>query len=85
MLRNLLTCFQAFCFTIIQFYLSQPIVQTLNSTGPLFVFLLDYFINGVIISKKQFMGVFLGIIGVLLTVNGEIILKFLDEGYVNKS
>lgn len=57
-------------FTLAHFYLTQPIVQTINISGFLFVFLLDYFINHVTITKKQFIGVVLGVIGVLLTVNG---------------
>ncbi len=70
MARNFFTCVQAFGYTIVQFYLPQPIVQTLNSTGPLFVFLLDYKLNGIKITQKQIVGILFGMIGVLLTVNG---------------
>ncbi len=74
MLRNLFTCVQAFIYTLVHFYLPQPIVQTLNSTGPLFVFLLDYILNNVKISKNQLIGVILGVCGVILTINGKIII-----------
>jgi drug/metabolite transporter (DMT)-like permease len=57
-------------FTFVQFYLEQPILQTINSCGPIFIFVLDYFMNGVKINYKQFIGVLLAIFGVLLTVNG---------------
>ena len=70
MARNLFTCVQAFGYTIVQFYLPQPIVQTLNSTGPLFVFLLDYKMNGITVTKKQIIGILFGMFGVLLTING---------------
>lgn len=74
MVRNFFTCLQAFGYTIVQFYLPQPIVQTLNSTGPLFVFLLDYQINGITVTKRQFIGILLGVSGVILTVNGQLIM-----------
>ena len=57
-------------YTIAQFYLSQPIIQTIYTTGPLFVFIVDYKINHVKITQKQFYGVMLGVFGVLMTVNG---------------
>ncbi len=76
---------QGVVYAIIQFYLTQPIIQTLNSTGTLFIFLLDYKINGVTITRKQFYGVVLGISGVLLTVNGEIIIRFFNPEYTTTS
>ena len=36
-----------------QFYLPLPIVHTLNGSGPLFVFIVDYFLNGIKINRKQ--------------------------------
>ncbi len=83
--RNLIMALQGVVYAIIQFYLTQPIIQTLNSTGTLFIFLLDYKINGVTITRKQFYGVVLGILGVLLTVNGEIIIRFIKPDYTTTS
>ncbi len=65
-------------FTLAQFYLTQPILLTINTTGFLFVFIVDYIINRVTITKKQLFGVILSVIGVLFTVNGEIIIKKFD-------
>ena len=81
MIRNLIMAVQGVIFIIVQFYLTQPVVQTLGCSGTLFVFILDYFINGITITKKQIYGGILSIVGVLLTVNGEIILKFLYPDY----
>lgn len=80
-LRNIIMIAQGLVYTFIQFYLTQPIIQTLSCTGPLFIFLLDYQINGVTITQKQLYGVILGIAGVLLTVNGELIIRMIDPSY----
>jgi drug/metabolite transporter (DMT)-like permease len=72
-------------FTLAQFYLTQPIVQTINTTGFLFVFVLDYLINHVTITKKQFVGVILEVIGVLFTVNGEFIIKKINPEFQTRS
>lgn len=68
--RTFCVTFQNIMFTMSQFYLPQSIIQTVNTTGFLFVFIVDYFINRVTINRRQFYGVMFGIIGVLLTVNG---------------
>lgn len=68
--RNFCITIQSIIFTLAQFYLSQPIVHTINSTGSIFVFILDYYINHVTITIKQFYGVIFGVFGVLLTING---------------
>lgn len=79
--RNLIMTIQGITYTIVQFYLTQPIIQTLSSTGPLFIFIMDYKINGVEITRKQFFGVVLGTIGVLLTVNGQLLVGILIGDY----
>lgn len=83
--RNFYSTVQAIVYTVAQFYLSQPVVQTMHTTGSLFVFILDYKINHVTITKKQFYGVIFGVCGVLLTVNGELIIRAFDSTYEAKS
>ena len=61
--RNLIMAGQRIVYAFVQFYLAQPIVQTLATIGPLFIFLLDYKTNGIKITTKQFYGVILGIFG----------------------
>lgn len=85
LLRNFIMIIQGLVFTVLQFILTQPIINTINSTGPLFIFLLDYKINGITINQKQVYGVILGVIGVLLTINGEYIIRFIDPSYSTPS
>lgn len=79
--RNLFVTVQSIIYTVAQYYLPQPILQTIHTTGALFVFILDYKINHVTITKKQFYGVMLGVAGVLLTINGELIVRAFDPTY----
>ena len=72
---------QGLVFIWVQFYLTQPIVHTLACSGTLFIFFLDYFINGITITKKQLYGVIIGVFGVLFTVNGEFIMRFFYPDY----
>jgi drug/metabolite transporter (DMT)-like permease len=83
--RNFLVGIQNTMFTLAQFYLSQPIVQTMNTSSILFIFILDYFLNGVTLTKKQFYGVIFGILGVLLTVNGDLIISTINPGFERQS
>jgi|LakMenEpi03Aug12_release.lakeMendotaPanAssembly.Ray.scaffolds.fasta_scaffold1209799_2 drug/metabolite transporter (DMT)-like permease len=52
-----------------QFILPLPIVHTINSSGVIFVFIIDYFINGIQINKRQAIGITIGLIGVLVVGN----------------
>lgn len=84
-MRNFCVTVQSIIFTVAQFYLTQPIIHTINTTGALFIFILDYKINHVTITRKQFYGVMLGVLGVLLTINGELIIKAVDPSYQSES
>ena len=71
----------SFYFLVIsmaQFILPLPAVHTINSSGQILVFVADYFLNGVKINCKQAVGVFVGIIGVLLAGNGRVIMEVMD-------
>jgi drug/metabolite transporter (DMT)-like permease len=84
-IRNLCVTAQSITFTLSQFYLPQSIVQTINTTGYLFVFILDYKINHVTITKKQFYGVIFGVIGVIFTVNGDFVIKKIYPTFESRS
>jgi len=84
-IRNFCVTIQSIVYTVAQYYLPQPILQTIHTTGALFVFIIDYKINHVTITKKQFIGVMLGVVGVLLTINGELIVKAIDPTYESRS
>jgi drug/metabolite transporter (DMT)-like permease len=64
--------------SLAQFILPLPVVHTINCSGYIFIFLVDYFLNGVKINCQQAIGVFLGIVGVLLAGNGRVIMELMD-------
>ena len=64
-----------------QFYLPLPIVHTICGSGPIFVFILDYYLNGVRINLKQLIGIILGLLGLILTVNGRLIILYFDPSF----
>ena len=56
-----------------QFYLPLPVNYTIYFSGPIFVLIMEYYMYGQIITKKQATGVVFAIVGVLLTTNGQLI------------
>ena len=73
--------FYSIIFSISQFVIPLPISHTISCSGVIFVFLIDYFINGVQINRNQCIGIIIGIIGVLMTGNSKIILLYFDSSY----
>lgn len=59
-----------------QFILPLPIVHTIACSGTLFVFLIDYLINGTQINMQQGIGMTIGIFGVSMASNGKLITKY---------
>jgi drug/metabolite transporter (DMT)-like permease len=59
--------------------------NTISISGPLFVFLIDYYINGVTINKKQIVGIALGILGVILAINADYFMSQLNDDYHQES
>ena len=78
MLRNVIMSMNGWVAGFAQFYLPISIVHTLSAGGPIFIFLIDYYLNGVGVSKKQVVGIALGVVGLVLTVNGSFIMILLD-------
>lgn len=76
---------QGIVLAIIQFFLTQPIINTLTNTGPLFIFLLDYKINGITITRSQFWGVIFGVVGVIMTVNGDFVIHLINPEYKTRT
>lgn len=66
----------SFLFSLSQFILPLPIVHTINCSGTLFVFLVDYLLNHVKINIKQVIGIAFGILGAILATNGALITKY---------
>ena len=73
--------YQGWSIALSHFYVPIPIVHTLTGSGPIFVFIVDYYKNGVKINRKQIVGIILGLVGVILIVNGRIIIHFIDPSY----
>lgn len=61
-----------------QFYIPLTVVHTIYSSGPLLVNLLDYFINGAMLTPKQMIGAAIAFVGVLLIANGNLALSYFD-------
>jgi drug/metabolite transporter (DMT)-like permease len=64
-----------------QFILPLPICHTISCSGCLFIFIIDYVLNGTKINSKQALGIFIGISGVLLVANDKIITKWFNPSY----
>ena len=75
-LRNCLIIIHANIFALSQLYLSQPVVQTINCTGPVFTLLADYFQNKVEINKVQGYGIVGVVVGSVLIANHKWISNF---------
>lgn len=54
-----------------QFILPLPIVHTVNVCGIIFVFIIDFYLNGIEIVRQQFYGIIIAIVGVLITANNR--------------
>jgi drug/metabolite transporter (DMT)-like permease len=76
-IRNIFMIIHSLTLAFSFAYLQNPIIYTISNTGPIIVFVLDYFINKISISKKQLYGIVFTVIGLLLTVNSNIIINFL--------
>jgi len=57
-----------------QFYIPLGIFHTLIISGQVFIFLANYFLRGVKITKNQIFGVAISFIGLALIINGRYIL-----------
>jgi drug/metabolite transporter (DMT)-like permease len=81
LIRSSIMVVHGVTFAISQFYLPLPIVHTIGSASPLFVFILDFYMYGITINKKQTLGIVVSLIGTLLTVNGPYMMKIFDATY----
>lgn len=71
--RNVIVALHGFVITIMQFYLPLGMFHTLIISGQIFVFLANYFLKGVKITKNQAIGVGVSFIGLGLIINGRLI------------
>lgn len=60
-----------FMLSLSQYFLPLPIVHTIAMSGISWTFVIDYIKNGVKINKKQFIGIILSFLGVIIVSNGR--------------
>lgn len=76
-LRNFLSCMQGLALALGLKYLSPPIVHTISNSGPIIVYVMDYFRNGRNVTTRELWGIIISSIGILATVNASLILSWL--------
>lgn len=70
LIRSILMTLHSLTTGLSQFILPLPITHTIGSSGTIFIFIIDYFINGTKINFKQGIGIGIGLFGVFMTSNG---------------
>lgn len=80
-LRNSIMVIQGVAVALVSFYLPQFLIHTIGCAGPLGVFIVDYYKFGITINKKQLLGLLVGVIGLIFTVNGQLITSYFDPSY----
>lgn len=83
--RNAIVVVHGLVFTAAQFYLPLPIVHTVNFFAPIFIFIIDYFENGVRVTTAQIWFLIMSVLGVLFTVNNALFSKLIDPHYEKKT
>lgn len=80
--------FRSFCLSVyalampcMMFYLPMPVVHTIAGSSIVVVSILDYLIYGVKINRTGIIGIFLGLLGVLIMANDSIIIGYLDPSF----
>lgn len=63
---------------IVQFYLPLTVVHTMGSIAPALVSVVQYFLDGKKLTKKQGFGMGLTLLGILLTTNGRLLSSLFD-------
>ena len=76
-IRSFTNTFYGLALAFSQFYISLPIVHTICGSGPIFIFIFDYYLNGVKINSKQVFGIIVGICGIILAINGRLLMSFI--------
>ncbi len=76
-IRNTIMVVQGTMFAFCMRYLQPPIVYTISNAGPIIVFIIDYLINGIAISQKQFAGIVVSSFGILLAINSHMVYSWL--------
>ena len=73
--------FHMYAIFLCHYYLSISMIHTINTLGTIFVFLWDYYLYGITINLKQFIGIICGVAGMILTVNSTKIYLIYDPDF----
>lgn len=52
-------------------------MYTISSSGPVLVYVIDYFMNDATITKKQIIGIFVACVGIALTINSHLLYRWM--------
>ena len=81
MFRGLIFVGHSYVCSIVQFYIPLNLFHILGCTGPIFTFLVNYLVNGIVTTKRQMIGVGLSALGLILVINGQFLYSLIDENY----
>ena len=84
-IRNSIIVVHQIVYSQTHFYLPYPVTNAITLTGPLFAFVVDYYMNGIEVNKKQIIGILAGVLGVILASNSQFILYLIDDDYAPSS
>jgi drug/metabolite transporter (DMT)-like permease len=76
--RNFFMVIHGFYFALSFHYLEVPIVYTISNAGPIIVFIMDYFLNGIAVTHRQLLGILVSCLGITLAVNSHLIYWILN-------
>ena len=74
--RNILCGAQSFAIALSLLYIPTSSVHTVINCGPMIIYVVDYFQNGTLINRKQFVGIVISFLGIILTVNMNLLSEY---------
>lgn len=81
LIRNTLIGMHQYFYSWLHFVLSFPLINSILITGPLFVFIIDYYLNGVTINRDQTWGIVISFVGILVNINGDLLMRIIDPTF----
>jgi drug/metabolite transporter (DMT)-like permease len=84
-IRTLIMNTQQFVMSYSLKYLQTPIVHTISNCGPIIVFILNYFIHKITVSGRQFIGIIIASVSLLIAINSIVIYHWLGYESYEKS
>lgn len=76
-IRTLIMASQQFLISYSLKYLQPSMVQTLVNSGPVIVFVIDYFKNKIDVTAKQIIGIIIATFGLMIAINSMILSSLL--------